>query len=264
MIYTFSQLGRYGQFGNGLFQVAAVVGLARAHGWYYAFPSWNDNGKGDVWAHFPNACPHGHLVDNPRLHLQIDVEWDADPMVQMQSIYDKVTSTHPDGFIDLHGHFQSERWFIHAEPEICHIFDTGECANPLPQDAIAMHVRRGDYDGRYHNLLPAAYYDAAYRHIKHHAGKCPIHVFSDEPAKAQAELASVLPGAVFEPKGDFIEDWKRMKTARHYVIANSTYSWWAAWLGWKPGGIVVAPRKWFGDLGCRTWTHVIPERWIKL
>ena len=54
-----------------------------------------------------------------------------------------------------------------------------------------------------------------------------------------------------------------MRRCRHFVIANSTFSWWAAWLGEKKDSVIVAPRRWFED-PTRNSSDIVPPRWVRL
>jgi hypothetical protein len=60
-----------------------------------------------------------------------------------------------------------------------------------------------------------------------------------------------------------IGDFEAMRRCRHFVIANSTFSWWAAWLGEREGSVVVAPRRWFEDR-TRNSSDIVPPRWVRL
>jgi len=243
---TFNELGRYGQLGNGMFQVAATIGLAVDYGFDYGFPQWNDNAKGLV----PFNLPISERKSNV-----INVGWDTDP-------YDFLETVELPDECSLHGHFQSEGWFCHVEDTIREIFTFKAIEHEkLPDNAIAIHVRRGDYDGAYHNHISAQSYKEAIRDIKAIHGDIPVYVFSDEPDKAYAELKEK--SWEFVPVGNFVSDLATMSTATHFVIANSTYSWWGAWLGYK-GGEVYAPDQWFGwKYKNMTSNHIIPNWWKK-
>lgn len=132
-------------------------------------------------------------------------------------------------------------------------------ANPL-----FMHVRHGDYCSipenlLYHGIMPADYYLRARKLIEYKSGPTEVFVFSDDPEWCRINL----PGLVVAGNNQF-EDLYLMSLCKHSVIANSSYSWWAAWLGAdKNGGLVVAPAKWFvtPTLDPR---DIVPERWMKL
>jgi hypothetical protein len=83
-------------------------------------------------------------------------------------------------------------------------------------------------------------------------------IFSDSPDEAQA----MFPGAIVSRPTNYIEDFKLMKACQSFIIANSTFSWWAAWLGNQPGKKVVAPALWFGPAAGLETKDIYPKNWI--
>jgi len=137
------------------------------------------------------------------------------------------------------------------------------------EESVAVHVRRGDYAtnpvyAASYGLCEPSYYEAAARHILERKPAARFFVFSDDQAWAASNLR--LPGPtefVSAPdEGDGFGDFKLMRTCRHFIISNSTFSWWAAWLGSGAGKIVCAPRPWFAD--DRDETRLVPEAWLRV
>lgn len=129
------------------------------------------------------------------------------------------------------------------------------------QRPIAVHVRRGDYAKvNEFGLLGPAYYEPAIAHIRDAGITGPIWLFSDEPDIARAALGRYADQAepVTSPDGPATE-MLTMSHAAGNVIANSTFSWWGAWMG-EPGRPVVAPDPWFTD-GPRI-EGLLPPAWI--
>lgn len=136
-------------------------------------------------------------------------------------------------------------------------------------EAVCVHVRRGDYVkdaavSAFHGTLSIDYYTAAAERIAAEAGNPTFFVFSDDLPWAQASLR--LPGPT-----RFVEavagqspaiDQRLMASCRHFVIANSTFSWWAAWLGAAAGKVVVAPQRWFAASPAPS--GLIPAGWQRL
>ena len=113
---------------------------------------------------------------------------------------------------------------------------------------IAVHVRRGDYAKvRDFGLLGPAYYEPAIRRLRDAAIPGPIWLFSDEPGIARSALGKYADEAepVASPDGPAVE-MLAMSHAAGHVIANSTFSWWGAWMN-EPGVPVVAPEPWFAS-----------------
>ena len=150
----------------------------------------------------------------------------------------------------------------------------GKCRNIREKiqatDAIGIHVRRVDYvsdpaTARVHALCPAEYYergiDLAASGLAHPHG----FVFSDDPDWARANFSLPIPTTFvnINPPEDAHLDLYLMAACRNFVIANSSLSWWAAWLGSEPGKRVVAPKSWFKTCEITT-TDLIPMGWMSI
>jgi len=178
----------------------------------------------------------------------------------------------------LAGFFQSPRYFAGAESRIRAAFDaapvlsraTAALADDLAgEDSVAVHIRRGDYAGneeagRVHSLLEDAYYEHALGLVRRAVPQARVKVFSDDPAAAVQKALAWQAQAVAGTSA--LEDLWLMSRCRHHVIANSSFSWWSAWLDERPGGLIIAPRQWFSREKQLT-THVgdlFPDGWILL
>jgi hypothetical protein len=119
-----------------------------------------------------------------------------------------------------------------------------------------VHVRRGDYltwAAQRHGVLPVSYYQEAARQFK----DSHFFLFSDDPACS-------LPFPHTRISCTPHEDLHLMSLCKGAVIANSSLSWWSAWLGAdKNGGKVVAPKQWF-KTGNEDAQDIVPERWLRL
>ena len=116
-----------------------------------------------------------------------------------------------------------------------------------------------------HGVLDAAYYDRAVAHIHAQVPHARLFVFSDDPAAAR-EAATRWPGAEALAGTSAGDDLYLMSTARHHVVANSSFSWWSAWLDRRPGGLRIAPEAWFTPEALRTRPidDLIPQDWVRL
>ena len=185
----------------------------------------------------------------------------------------------------LVGYWQCEKYFFGLRDELRERLLPRE---PLPARSIAtepaildagersvlVHVRRTDYVGNpYHGVLPMEYYREAAALI---AAKVPdpvFFVFSDDPEWCEANFKLPYRTTIV---GDFnrtVEkhlgredaDLYLMRLCGHAIIANSSYSWWGAWLGADiKGGMVIAPKSWFGPAAKYDPRDIVPARWIRL
>lgn len=166
--------------------------------------------------------------------------------------------------VDLYGYFQSWKYFQHHADQVRH--DVTSILSPSPwyletREALgrmpgftAVHVRRGDYlhpgTREYHGLAGIEYYQRALALVDSRVGEQAIVLFSDETDLALQIFDSLgrecLP-IVVPPESRPIESINLMSLGTAAVIANSSFSWWGAWLGEEHMGIVVAPRPWFDD-----------------
>ncbi len=173
----------------------------------------------------------------------------------------------------LVGYWQFEAYFLEHEALIREAFrfptlsaEGRRIADEIrATQATSVHVRRGDYL-QHEQLggLDADYYRRGVDAIASQAGDSRVVVFSDDPAWCAENLALPNPLIVdrSQARGDDWEDMHLMSLCRHHVIANSSYSWWGAWLDPSPSKIVVAPKRWV-----RTGARVgdpVPARWLRL
>lgn len=179
-----------------------------------------------------------------------------------------------DEWVELDGYFQSERYWDNQPGAVSVLRRNIEehCASSqldvrVPDGAIALHVRRGDYvDNPVCAVLDETYYALAFAALRE-AGvsdAAPVIVFTNDRQWCDSWplLKRLAPEASFVDSGDDVVDLNAMSRCKHKVIANSTYSWWAAYLGGS-AGVVVAPRQWFragGPIGA--WDSVYPPGWI--
>lgn len=179
----------------------------------------------------------------------------------------------------LDGYFQSEKYFDDCKQTIVHDFELnspprGETQAMLDRilvsDAICVHIRRGDYvsnaaTNAYHGVCSMEYYQRGLADVAANLEKPHCFVFSDDPVWVRDNLKLDLPMTQVDIHGleDAHEDLRLMAACHSFVIANSSLSWWGAWLGGRDGKRVVAPARWFqsNDLDTR---DLIPDDWIRV
>jgi hypothetical protein len=135
--------------------------------------------------------------------------------------------------------------------------------------SISIHIRRGDYvkdkkTSEYHGVCSLDYYNRAIKLIAKKINNPYFFVFSDDVGWAKKNLKLKYP-AYFANNDDKhnYEDLRLMQNCKHNIIANSSFSWWGAWLNQNPDKIIVAPKRWFNDPNIDT-SDLIPENWIKI
>lgn len=135
-------------------------------------------------------------------------------------------------------------------------------------NSVSLHIRRGDYitskiTNKFHGTCCLGYYKKAMKLINKKVKNPKYFVFSDDIYWVKKNLEIKNAFYVDDNVGDksYI-DMQLMSMCKHNIIANSSFSWWAAWLNNNPNKIVIAPKKWFNDPGMDT-TDLISEEWIR-
>ena len=179
----------------------------------------------------------------------------------------------------LDGYFQSEKYFLAYRSQMSAEFTVQHppslAASLLldkiaAADAICLHIRRADYVSNpkanaYHGTCSMEYYREGLEYVSKSLGKPHCFVFSDEPYWVRENFKSDLPTTIVDihrPEQAH-EDLRLMVACKHYVIANSSMSWWGAWLSANAGKKVVAPLRWFKNSANDT-SDLIPSEWHRL
>lgn len=177
----------------------------------------------------------------------------------------------------LQGYWQSEHYFEEVTDEVKSAFTFRQ---PLPEEAqqlantitaapnsVSVHIRRGDYlkarriDD--YTVCNESYYRRAVAYMQAHVTNARFYVFSDEPTWGREQ--QLFPADTVFVSGHNGEqayiDMQLMSLCRHHIIANSSFSWWGAWLGQEQETITVAPNRWFRH---RPRPDIVPTRWIQI
>lgn len=178
----------------------------------------------------------------------------------------------------LRGYFQSPKFFAGEEDAIRAAFALERAISPaaraqaqeIGEGSVALHVRRGDYlahsgANAFHGVMQTAYYERALELVESKFALQKIYVFSDNPDHARAMFAH-NPKACFVRGESEYDDMYLMSKARAHVIANSTFSWWSAWLDARPDALVIAPNAWFSEQAMTTHdtSDLFPPGWMRL
>jgi hypothetical protein len=178
----------------------------------------------------------------------------------------------------LVGYWQSEKYFRDIEKAIRVDFTFRKTPVGRNQDwisrindchAVSLHVRRGDYAANpktlsVHGLCSPDYYRSAVDFVASQVDSPELFIFSDDIPWAREHLKFPFPcNYIDHNKGSESHiDMRLMSLCRHHIIANSSFSWWGAWLNPRPDKIVIAPRRWFAD--GRDAKDLIPDGWMSL
>ena len=183
------------------------------------------------------------------------------------------------GNIYLSGFWQTEKYFLDYSSVIKADFtftnrlrsNIYSLANQIKHtNSVSVHIRRGDYvsnanANKFHGLMPVSYYLRAINKISKMISDPVFFIFSDDPVWVKANID-------FGENSYFVsgkttknnkEDLYLMSLCQHHIIANSSFSWWGAWLGNHNGNVTIAPKNWFAEKSVDT-SNILPSRWIKI
>jgi hypothetical protein len=178
------------------------------------------------------------------------------------------------------GYWQNERYFKPYEAKIRQALELkvplsgrnlalAQQIDATPH-AVALHIRRGDYVANAqanaaHGVCSPAYYDQAVQIMQAKVGNVRLFIFSDEPNWVQANMQFAVPTTLISHNTGktSVEDLRLMSLCQHNIIANSSFSWWGAWLNPHPGKLVIAPKRWMqvSDIDS---TDLIPATWLTI
>lgn len=251
-------IGTMGRLGNWMFQFASCLGLSRTLGFELRLPEGNSlRGAFDM--------PDSLFLPASELSLGFSYK-------ERFPGFDPGCLKVADG-TDIRGYLQSPRYFSHVSDELagalrfrpdvssrCDEAWAGLGALRSRGQTVSVHFRRGDYVGNpTHPVCGHEYYEQALALFP----GCVFVVFSDDPEWCRQNLHGDDFSVV--STGSDLVDMALMSRCDHHVIANSTFSWWGAWLA-RGAGRVVAPARWFGnkrrgfvrfsDIYCEGWTVI--------
>ncbi len=178
----------------------------------------------------------------------------------------------------LYGYWQSERYFQAHAATIRADFtfkspllnNNAVLAEQISQvNAVSLHVRRGDYVNNpkttaTHGVCTLDYYRAAIELIAERVQQPNFYIFSDDIAWVKDNLKIDFPHQFVDHNSgsESYNDMHLMSLCQHHVIANSSFSWWGAWLNASPDKIVIAPKKWFANKN--NVNDLLPVDWITI
>jgi hypothetical protein len=276
---TFKNIGlEAARLGNQMSQYAAVLGLAYKNNYDFAIPYQNQHRSGTMFNLDPNVqswikvnfrVPEGFDLTAPDLTERDEllvVNNYEEPIGFDPTFFDLPDNT------NIHGYFQCEKYWSHIEDVVRKEFTFKQQYREQAEEQIAkarnnqtplvsIHIRRGDYVGNQnrHPLQTLEYYQAALNTFDD--DDYTFLIFSDDLNWCRDYFGDSERIVYIDNNIDFV-DMCMMSLCDHNIIANSTFSWWGAWLNANPNKKVVAPSNWLGpeikhlqtdDLYCANW-----------
>lgn len=227
-----------------MFQIAACLAYAKRYGYRWGVPS--NARESSILRHWPNLrrCDE-RFIDFPRNGY--DSQW-----------FNYFDIGNQGDNITLAGYFQSEKFFHGAEQDIYNLFV--QARDERYADYVSIHVRRGDYVQHAASFPPIEmdYIRAAMDRFPGRKFVC----MSDDMEWCRQNISGV---EFFH--GDEKQDLAVMASCSDHIIANSTFSWWGAWLGHNPSKRIISPssQRWFGPSNPNfNPKDIIPDRWEQI
>lgn len=259
---AFNHLGRLGRLGNQMFQYASLRGIAARRGYDFGIPP---SAFSDIWLEhqlfevfeLPHLNPKNiKLLDNGYAPVAKERSFEFDELLFNQCPND----------ITILGYFQSEKYFNHIADSIREDFTfrshiLGPCQEMMSGvgDAVSLHVRRTDYTTNpNHTALSIKYYEKA---LEQFPKDSTVIIFTDDVEWCQQQELFAPDRFMIAEDNPNSVDMCLMSLCKGHIIANSSFSWWGAWL--SKSQKVVAPSVWFGpENKDKSTKDLIPPRWI--
>lgn len=262
MTFSFNHLGNHGHLGNQMFQYAFLIGMAAKHNRKYCIPHENVFGK-----HYYQEL-RSNIYDafdiNPAKGIS-----SFPTLPEAQFHFDEnLFERPPVRDTNFVGFYQSEKWFAHASDLVRKEFTfkskymdvAKEMRKHLSGDIISLHIRRTDYiNNANHDTITMEYYEEALKLVP---SDCKVIIFTDEPEWAKAQ-------PLFPDDRFFVSetncpytDMSLMTLCDYHILANSSYSWWGAWL--SNSKKVVCTKTWFGHGLNHDTKDIYCEGWVKI
>jgi len=256
----FNAIGQLGRLGNQMFQYSALKGIARKNNYNYCIPPSNNQ---DEWRDHQLFNPF-KMTNVSLLNVQY-IDGERPTIVENGFCFDENLYNNCPKWVNIQGFFQSEKYFKEIENEIREDFEfREEIYDPAKEmidsvdNPISLHIRRTDYIGNEnHHSLDLNYYKKA---LDQFNSDRTVIVFSDDPEWCKNQKLFFDDRFLVSENNNNYVDLCLMSLCKEHIIANSSFSWWGAWLAKSEK--VIAPSKWFGpgnshldtkDLYCPDW-----------
>lgn len=267
----FNYLGKMGQLGNQMFQYASLRGIAKNNGYQFCIPYHSDVMDDGLGNKLRIELFDPFVMSNvTRLNIQV-IDPKRPTIIDEHHRFDKNLFERCPDWVNLQGYFQSEKYFKHIEDEIRQDFTfKNEIVMPCKHQMsevdrpIALHIRRGDYliNSGNHTNLGLDYYEKCLDKFENDR---TVIIFSDDPEWCKEQKLFEDDRFFVSEDNDSYTDMCLMSLCVDFIIANSSFSWWGAWLSKSVNKVVCSPdpKKWFGPNNAHLDTSdMIPEEWV--
>jgi len=282
-----------GGLGNQMFQYAAGLALSLEKNTGHKV----DLTHFDNQDSFANETPRPFLLDRLNTHYEIASQEDLRlvkyPIPVISNVMNILNAflvgrnyikypLHIGKHIYLDGYFQKQEYFGKYASQIIQEFqlkkehETKEflkMVNEISKDenSVSVHIRRGDYitnpgANKHHGTLSNTYYEDACKFLNDRLGEINLYVFSDDiewVKENMSFLTAYKVTYVSSPELIGAQEVSLMSKCKHNIIANSSFSWWGAWLNQNKEKIVIAPKSWLRN-GDGINKGIVPENWIRV
>ena len=246
---SFNHIGNLGRIANQMFQYASLKGIAKNRGYEFCIPPEQVFGQKDPLV--KEDVFNIYRIFNLDKKNTVQVCENPVLMETTHEFDEKLFNNCPDN-VDLFGYYQSPKYFEHIRDEIENDFkfsdDVQSVCNEMYESVndskvISLHIRRTDYTvNNNHPLQPMEYYAEA---LKKFDSSDRLIVFSDDPKWCQEQELFADDSVLISEGNDADIDLCLMTKCDYHIIANSSFSWWGAWLA--DSEQIIAPIKWFAN-----------------
>lgn len=235
-----------GRLGNQMFQIAAAYAHSLSVGAKFYCPEKSESPR--IWPTYFSNLPKIPRGTAPRSVYK-------EPAHSYNPIPNDLTS------VRLEGYFQSELYFSKYRQQIIDLFGLPWS---LKKGWVSIHVRRQDYL-QFQKAFPPVSIEYIQNAIASFSsiGDYDFMFFSDDINWCKKNFTGS--NIYFSKGGQPLKELSEMSCCEHNIIANSTFSWWAAWLNQNPDKIAIAPQVWFGPENAHLETKdIVPKNWVRL
>jgi hypothetical protein len=265
MIVTFSQLGKHGEFGNHLFQIASTIGYGLKNNHDFLFPEWIGLTSQDSYSkYFKNPIPQTNII--PKLE-----GFYKEP----NFCYNEIPYFKDN--LDIFGYFQSEKYFSHCKDAIKKAFEPSDLVKNINtlnyKNSVSIQLRFYDCSRPYKTnhirfevdpqnnfyYQPEENTDFLKEAINFFGKDKNYFIVTNNPQKAKNMFEKYNNFYILD-NFNYIEQFFIQTKCENNIISNSSFGWWGAWLNNNPDKIVFAPKKWFKDEKMIT-NDLYSEKW---